>query len=176
MLLLWSRRLRQESIETKETEGGEPQGSAEGGQQEVSQGRKRWSIQDEVKELRAQRRELRERLASLDPTPMRDELAQLREELSRLKQPNVAKAPANFFADPEARLQALKDEMKEIVANENRGLMDAFHRTREQEYALQAKQQEAASAAEFVRSQQGLIRKEPSQIQHDANHGCRNRS
>jgi hypothetical protein len=140
---------------TKQAEGGEGQPSAEGGQQEVSQGRKRWSIQDEVKELRAQRRELRERLASLDPTPMRDELAQLREELSRLKNPNVAKTPANFFADPEARLQALKDEIQEVVANQNASLMDAFHRTREEEYALQAKQQEAASAAEFIRSQQG---------------------
>jgi hypothetical protein len=134
-------------------EGGQEQSSTEGGQKEVGTGRKRWSIQDEVKELRAQRRELREQVSSFDQ--VRQELAQLREEMTRRAQPQTAKTPANFFADPEARLQALKDEIQEVVASQNKGLMDAFHQTREQEYAQQAKLQEAASAAEFIRSQQG---------------------
>jgi hypothetical protein len=138
--------------ETKQTEGGSPQGATEGDQGQAG-GRRKWSIQDEVKELRAQRRELRERLGSFDQ--VRSELAQLRDELNRRNQPQTAKTPANFFADPEARLQALKDEIQEVVANQNASLMDAFHQTREQEYAQQALRQEQASAAEFIRSQQG---------------------
>ena len=47
--------------ETNGSEGGEGQPSTESGQGQTGQGRKRWSIQDEVKELRAQRRELRQR-------------------------------------------------------------------------------------------------------------------
>jgi len=139
--------------ETNGSEGGEGQPSSESGQTQTGTGRKRWSIQDEVKELRAQRRELREQVASFGQ--MQEELRQLREELTRRGQPQSAKTPANFFADPEARLQALRDELKDIVAQQNQELMSAFHETREQEFARQQKQQEAASAAEFIRSQQG---------------------
>lgn len=138
--------------ENNGSEGGESQGSAEGGQQE-SGGRRKWSMQDEVRELRAQRRELREQLKSSDD--IREELRQVREELNRRVQPQTAKTPANFWADPEARLQALRDELKEVVAEQNNSLMQAFHQTREQEYAQQAQKQEQASAAEFIRSQQG---------------------
>ena len=136
-----------------QVEGGQEQSSTEGGQGQGGQGRKRWSIQDEVKELRAQRRELRERLGSFDQ--VREELAQLREQLNRPTQPQTAKTPANFFADPEARLQSLKDEIQEVVASQNQSLMQAFHQTREQEYAQQALRQEQASAAEFIRTQKG---------------------
>ena len=137
--------------ESNQTEGGEGQPSAESGQTQGGQGRKRWSMQDEVKELRAQRRELREQLAS--SVQVQEELAALREELNRLRQPQSAKTPANFWQDPEARLQALRDELKEVVAEQNSSLMQAFHQTREQEYATQAHQQESVSAAEFIRSQ-----------------------
>lgn len=139
--------------ENTQAEGGTEQSSTESGQQETGQGRKRWSIQDEVKELRAQRRELREQVASFGS--MQEEMRQLREELTRRGQPQTAKTPANFFADPEARLQALKDEIQEVVASQNASLMDAFHQTREQEYARQEQIQKSASAAEFIRSQQG---------------------
>jgi hypothetical protein len=139
--------------ENNQTEGGEGQPSAESGQQQNG-GRRKWSMQDEVKELRAQRRELREQLSSFGS--VREELAALREELNRRQvQPGTAKTPANFWQDPEARLQALRDELKEVVAEQNSSLMQAFHQTREQEYAEQAKRQESASAAEFIRSQQG---------------------
>jgi hypothetical protein len=140
--------------ETNGSEGGEGQPSTDSGQGQTGTGRKRWSIQDEVKELRAQRRELREQVASFGQ--MQEELRQMREDMARRAQPqSPAKTPANFFADPEARLQALRDELKEVVAEQNRGLMEAFHTTREQEYAQQERLRESASAAEFIRSQQG---------------------
>lgn len=138
--------------ETNQTEGGTEQSSTESSQQQVAQ-RRKFSMQDQVKELRAERRELREQLASFGS--MREELAALREEMTRRNQPITAKTPANFFADPEARLQALKDEIQEVVASQNAGLMDAFHRTREEEYAEQSRKAETASATEFIRSQQG---------------------
>ena len=133
-----------------EAQNGSPQGRTEDGQSEAGQGRKRWSIQDEVKELRAQRRELRERLGSFDE--VRNELAQLREQLNRRDQPTTAKTPANFWQDPEAaldtRLQALRDEITDSMTS-------AFNTTREQEFQQQALRQEQASAAEFIRSQHG---------------------
>lgn len=138
--------------ETNGSEGGTEQSSTEGSQQEVS-GRRKWSIQDEVKELRAQRRELRERLGAFDQ--VREELSQLRESMNRQSKPEAAKTPANFFVDPEARLQSLRDEIRDEIATQNRGLMEAFHQTREQEYAQQALRQEQASAAEFIRTQKG---------------------
>jgi hypothetical protein len=138
---------------TQETEGGTEQSGTESGQGQTGQQRRRWSMQDEVKELRAQRRELREQVASFGQ--MQEELRALREDLNRRNQPQTAKTPANFFADPEARLQALKEEIQEVVARQNEGLMTAFHETREQEYARQEHVQKSASAAEFIRSQQG---------------------
>lgn len=135
-----------------QVEGGTEQSSTEGGQQQEG-GRRKWSIQDEVKELRAQRRELRDRLGSFDQ--MREELSQLRESMNRQSKPETAKTPANFFVDPEARLQSLRDEIRDEIATQNRGLMEAFHQTREQEHAQQALRQEQASAAEFIRTQKG---------------------
>lgn len=135
--------------ENTQTEGGQERSQTEGGQQQT-EGRRKWSIQDEVKELRAQRRELRERLGSFDQ--VREELAQLREQLNRRNQPETAKTPANFWQDPEGtldtRLQALKDELRESITSE-------FRTTREQEYQTQALRQEQASAAEFIRTQKG---------------------
>lgn len=138
---------------TNETEGGTEQSSTESGQGKTGQERRRWSMQDEVKELRAQRRELREQLSQFGS--VRDELAQLREEMNRRAQPQTAKTPANFFADPEARLQALREELKDDLSRQNQELMSAFHETREQEYARQEQVQKSASAAEFIRTQQG---------------------
>ena len=136
--------------QTQSTEGGEEQSSTESGQQQTGQGRKRWSIQDEVKELRAQRRELREQVASFGQ--MQEEMRQLREEMMRRNQPGVAKTPANFWQDPEgvigSRLEAIRDELRDSITSE-------FHTTREQEFQQAQLRQETASAAEFIRSQQG---------------------
>lgn len=136
--------------ENTQTPNGSSQERTEGSQQEVGQGRKRWSVQDEIKELRAQRRELREQLSSFGS--VRDELSALREEMNRRNQSPTAKTPANFWQDPEAaldtRLQALRDELTESMTS-------AFHTTREQEFQQQALRQEQASAAEFIRTQQG---------------------
>lgn len=139
--------------ENTQVEGGGEQSHTEGSQQQGETGRKRWSIQDEVRELRAQRRELREQLASSGQ--VQEELRQLREEMNRRNTPGTAKTPANFWQDPEARLQSLRDELKEVVAEQNSSLMQAFHQTREQEYAQQALRQEQASATEFIRTQKG---------------------
>jgi hypothetical protein len=138
--------------ETNRSEGGGSQESTEGGQPQTG-GRRKFSMQDQVRELRAERRELREQLAQFGS--MRDELVALREELNRRNQPAGAKTPADFWKDPESRLQALKDEMEEAISRQNAGLMEAFHRTREEEFERQDKLQRSASAAEFIRSQQG---------------------
>lgn len=135
--------------ENTQVEGGGSKETAEGGQQQAETGRKRWSIQDEVKELRAQRRELREQLASSEQ--VREELRQLREDMNRQRETGTAKTPASFWHDPEARFQDLKDE----IAKQREGLVEAFHQTREQEHAQQALRQEQASAAEFIRTQKG---------------------
>lgn len=136
--------------ETKETTGGEGQPSAEGSQSEGQVGRKRWSIQDEVKELRAQRRELREQLAS--SAEVREELRQLREEMNRRASPTPAKDPSKFWQDPEGTLDSKLDERLERLQN---NMFERFEMTREQEHAQQALRQEQTSATEFIRSQKG---------------------
>lgn len=136
--------------ENTQTEGGSPQGSTEGSQQDGQTGRKRWSIQDEVKELRAQRRELRERLSSFDE--VRNELAQLREEMTRRTRPTTAKDPARFWQDPEGTLDSKLDERLERLQN---NMFERLEMTREQEYARQALEQEQRSATEFIRTQKG---------------------
>lgn len=138
--------------EQKPSEGGEGQPNADDSQKQDG-GRRKFTQLDQIKELRAERRELRERLSAFDD--VRNELAQLREQLNRQNQTGAAKTPANFWQDPEARLQSLRDELKDIVAEQNQGLMAAFHQTREQEYAEQALSQERVSAVEFIRSQKG---------------------
>lgn len=135
--------------ENIQVEGGEPQGSSESSQQQES-GRRKWSMQDEVKELRAQRRELREQLNSFGS--VREELANLREEMNRQRNPGTAKTPANFWQDPEGTLEAKLDERLERLQS---SMFDRFDRTREQEYAQQALRQEQASATEFIRAQKG---------------------
>lgn len=139
----------QAAPENNQTEGGGEQSSTEGSQQQ-SGGRRKWSMQDEVKELRSQRRELREQLSQFGS--VREELAALREELNRRQQPGTAKTPANFWQDPEgaldSRLQSLRDELRESITSE-------FHTTREQEFQRAQLAQETASATEFIRSQQG---------------------
>lgn len=132
-----------------QTEGGTEQSSTEGGQQQEG-GRRKWSIQDEVKELRAQRRELREQVSSFDN--MRNELSQLRERLERQNNPGTAKTPANFWQDPEGTLDSKLDAKLERLQEQ---MFQRFDTTREQEYAQQALRQEQASAAEFIRTQKG---------------------
>lgn len=136
--------------ENTQTTGGTERSSTEGSQSDGQSGRKRWSIQDEVKELRAQRRELREQVASSEQ--VREELRQLREEMTRRNDPNTAKTPKNFWQDPEGTLDSKLDERMERLQN---NLFDRFSQTREQEFAQQALRQEQASATEFIQSQKG---------------------
>ena len=134
--------------ENNQIEGGTEQSGTESGQIQGGQGRKRWSMQDEVKELRSQRRELREQLSQFGS--VRDELAALREELYRRNQPQSAKTPANFWQDPEAVLESKLEEKLERLQN---NMFERFQMTREQEFAQQEQAQKSASAAEFIRSQ-----------------------
>lgn len=151
----------QAGAENQSTEGGQEQSQTDGSQQQTG-ARRKWTQLDQIKELRAERRELRERLSAFDD--VRNELAQLREEMQRRNQPITAKTPANFWQDPEARLSALRDEMKEAVAEQNQELMQAFHRTREEEYTRQEQVQKSADAAEFIRSQQGYDKSDEEDI------------
>lgn len=139
----------QAAPESNQTEGGTEQSSTESGQQQQS-GRRKWSMQDEVKELRAQRRELREQVARFDD--VRNELSQLREEMSRQRQAGTAKTAPNFWQDPEAVLEAKLEEKLERMQN---NMIERFQTTREQEYAERDRQQETQSAAEFIRTQPG---------------------
>lgn len=131
--------------ETNAPEDGSSQEATEGGQQQTGQRRGK-SLMDEVKELRAQRRELRDQVRSFDS--VRNELAELRDLVTRRDQEGTAKTPANFWQDPEGaldrRLQNLRDELSQT-----------FQQTREQEFHAQQLRQEQASAVEFIRSQQG---------------------
>ena len=83
---------------------------------------------------------------------MQEELRALREDMARRQQPGTAKTPANFWQDPEAVLEAKLEEKLERLQN---NMFERFQTTREQEYAQQARQQETASAAEFIRTQPG---------------------
>lgn len=143
--------------ETKPTEGGAEQSSTEGNQGNQPTGRRRWSLQDEVKELRASRREERARNSELMERfeSMSRQLEELRTSREASRDGGTAKTPANFWQDPEARLQALRDEIRDEIGEQNKGLMEAFHQTREQEYARQEHAQEVASSTEFIRSQKG---------------------
>lgn len=136
--------------ENTETNGSGSQESTDDAQQGQSQGRKRWSMQDTVKELRAERRELRDRLQSFQT--QLEELKQVRESANRPGQNPAAKTPANFWQDPEGTLEAKLDER---LARMQDAMFERFSTTREQEHAQQALRQEQATGVEFIRAQKG---------------------
>ena len=136
--------------ENNEVHSGGSQESTDDAQQGQAAGRKRWSLQDEVKELRAQRRELREQVKSSES--LREELRQLRESMARPKQEQTAKTRANFWEDPEGTLEAKLTEKLERMQEK---MFERFSTTRDQEYAQQALRQEQATGVEFIRSQPG---------------------
>ena len=125
------------------------QSTAEGDQQRDGGRRGSRLFQDMVK-LRAQNRELRDRVDAVEQ--LRQDLSSLREELFRRNQTGAAKTPGNFWQDPEgvigSRLEAIRDELRDSITSE-------FHTTREQEFQQAQLRQETASATEFIRSQQG---------------------
>jgi len=131
-----------------QSDNGSPQGRPEGGQSQ--EGNKGSKLFRDLTELRARNRELREQVRSFDS--MRQELAELREEMNRRNQPGAAKTPESFWSDPigtlNDRLQALGDELRNSITSE-------FHTTREQEFQRQQLRQETESATEFIRSQAG---------------------
>ena len=96
--------------EPKSDNAGGPQGSPEDGQQGQGQ-RRGWSKVDEIRDLRAWRREARQREAGYQ-----SELAGVRqqlEELRQLQQPNRGKAerdPSKFWQDPEAAIERNLEE------------------------------------------------------------------
>lgn len=135
--------------ENNTTNGGGSQESTDGAQQDQS-GRRKWSMQDTVKELRAERRELRERLQNFQG--QLEELKHQREQAARQGQNAAVKTPQSFWQDPEGTLEAKLDERLTRMQD---AMFERFSTTRDQEYAKEALRQEQATGVEFIRSQKG---------------------
>ena len=111
--------------ETQSPEAGGSKDSPEDGQQNQGQ-RRGWSKVDEIRDLRAWRREARQREAGYQ-----SELAGVRQqldELRQLQQPNqgkTARNPSDFWQDPEAALQRNLEER--LGGLEERLLDPDFH-------------------------------------------------
>ncbi len=139
-----------DTLPKSEENAGGPQGPAEDGQSQTGQ-RRGWSKVDEIKDLRAWRREARQREVGYQ-----SELAQVRqqlEELRQLQQPNrngTARNPAEFWQDPEAALARNLDERLEGLEGR---LFEKFSMSREMEAQQTAIRQEQEGAVEFIRSQ-----------------------
>lgn len=129
--------------------GGE-QSTSEDGQSQAGQRRTHTKL-DEIRELRAWRREARQR-----ETAYQSELQQMRQQLEELRQQSqpgqrkTARNPAEFWQDPEARIQNALDERLERLEG---SLLERFSMSREQEAQQMALRQEQESAVEFIRSQ-----------------------
>jgi hypothetical protein len=127
-------------------------------------------MQDTVKELRAERRELRERLQNFQS--QLEELKQTRESENRQRQEPPAKTRANFWEDPEGTLEA---KLEEKLTRMQDAMFERFSTTREQEHAQQVLRQEQASGVEFIRSQKGYSAEDDEElIEIIADNGLRN--
>jgi hypothetical protein len=132
------------------SDAGEPQGSTEDGQSQTG-ARRGWSKVDEIRDLRAWRREARQREAGYQ-----SELAQVRqqlEELRQLQQPGrkgTARNPAEFWQDP---LKAQEQLLEERLGGMEERLLERFQMSREMEAQQQEMYQRQVSAVEFIRSQ-----------------------
>lgn len=136
---------------TGQSDASSPQGGTEDTQPGQNQRRPQWTKQDEIRELRQQRREYRQEMQNL-----RAELEELREwREQQTRQPKNGKAdrnPAEFWQDPEARLESL---MEEKLARLEEGLTGRFFQSREEFEAAQNLRQEQQAGVEFIRSQDG---------------------
>lgn len=135
------------------TEPSTSQGSAEDGQQGDGQGgttRRRPSIYDTVKELRAERREQRAQTQEL--LRQIQELREAREQASAPRPNPSERNPADFWQDPEgrieAKLQAMRDEIRE-------GIVGELHNVRQIDHETATLNQERSEAVEFIHSQKG---------------------
>lgn len=145
--------------QTATSEASGEQSTAEGSQEQTGRKRDSSMFRDMTK-LRAQNRELRESLSRIEQ--LQNDFAALREELSRSRPSSgPAKTPANFWQDPEAILDSKLDEKLERMQNT---MLENFQTTREQEYERQARAQETASAAEFIRSQPGYDQSDEAEL------------
>lgn len=128
-----------------------PQGTTEDTQPNQTERRQPWSKNDEIRELRQQRREYRQEMQAL-----RQELEELRQwRESQANQPQSGKAernPAEFWQDPEARLESI---MEEKLARLEEGISGRFYQSREEFERAQVLQQEQRAGVEFIRSQEG---------------------
>lgn len=132
------------------SEGGSSQEPADDGQSQTS-GRRKWTPIDEIRELRASRRESRQRESALQ-----DQLRQLTsqlDEIRQLQQPRqrgTARTPADFWQDPEGTLSRNLDDR--LAALEDR-MLSSIQMTREQEAFQMNLAREQEGAVEFIRSQ-----------------------
>lgn len=142
--------LGQDQQSSSQSDPSVPQGNAEDTQ--TNQPRRReWSKQDEIRELRQQRREYRQEMQTL-----RQELEELRQwREQQAQQPKGGKSernPAEFWQDPEARLEALLEEKLARLGDDVTG---RFFQSREEHENAQAVQAEQQAGVEFIRSQPG---------------------
>lgn len=148
-----------ESGQTESSDGGSSKGSTDNSQQEQTQ-RRGWSKVDEIRELRQDRRQLRERESSL-----LQEIAELRamRNESAKGNGNAARTPANFWQDPEAVLEA---RIKENMESLREAITGEFRQVRESDYQTQALNQERGQAVEFIRSQKGYSQDDDDELIH----------
>ena len=131
-------------------EAGGSQETPEGGQGQPEP-RRGWTKVDEIRDLRAWRREARQREAAYQ-----NEIAQVRqqlEELRQLQQPGQkgpARTPGAFWQDPES---AIDRRLEERLGTMEERLLDRFMMSREMEAQQQELAQRQVSAVEFIRSQ-----------------------
>lgn len=134
-----------------EPSGGQP--TAEDGQNANGEGgtnRRRPSIYDTVKELRAERREARVR-----ETEFLRQIQELRQAMEQANAPKPGvseRNPADFWQDPEGRLERL---MEDRLGRLEEGLAGRFEQSREAREQEQVLNQERSEAVEFIRSQKG---------------------
>lgn len=151
-----------ETSEQGDSQAGTSQERSENGQSNQGQGRKKWTPIDEIRDLRAWRREARQR-----ETTYQSELSTVRQQLDELKQlqqsgpGKTARNPADFWQDPEARIQSALDERLERLEG---SLLERFSMSREQEAQQQALVREQESAVEFIRSQSNYSREDEEDL------------
>lgn len=144
-----------------QSDAGGPQGPTEDGQSQTGP-RRGWSKVDEIRDLRAWRREARQREAGYQ-----SEIAAVRqqlEELRQLQQPGpkgTARTPADFWQDPLAAQERL---LEERLGGMEERLLERFQMSREMEAQRQEIAQRQESAVEFIRSQPNYAREDDEDL------------
>ena len=135
------------------SDAGREQSTSEDGQPEQGKGRK-WSVYDEIKELRAQRREWRQSQQAQEAryNQLVEELRQFREAQNRPDPGKAGQARKNFWEDPDGSIDA---RLEEKLSRLEESLANRFDSVRQQEAFEAELHQKRSGAVEFIRSQEG---------------------